>query len=53
MNMKNYPPTMLARTMPINIPNIKAENITLYYSYINILTPWFLVRPIALRHPNS
>jgi len=53
MNMKNYPPTNAASIIPIINPRNRAENITLYCSYINILTPWFLVKPIALKHPNS
>lgn len=39
INMKNYPPTTDAKIIPIIDPRNKAEKITLYYSYINILTP--------------
>ena len=53
INIKNWPPTNAARIIPIINPKNRAEKITLYCSYINILTPWFFVRPIALKHPNS
>jgi len=53
INIKNWPPTNAAKITPIINPKNRAEKITLYYSYMNILTPWFLVRPIALKHPNS
>ena len=45
--------TTLAKMKPTAVPSMSDETIRLYCSYMNTLIPYFLVNPMALRHPYS
>jgi len=53
MNRKNYAVTVVATTKPTTDPKRSELIMTAYCSYMNVLIPCILLKPIALRHPYS